>query len=779
MRWSTIRLIWLRELRDQLRDRRTLFMIAVLPLLLYPALGFAVLKFATGFVAAPSVVGIAGPSLTQDFPPRTPRSPGLSPVPGMAWFALTPPGPPGPAPIAERPAAAAALARVGKLLLDYPLLLDNGALAPLPEMQAGALGGVPAGTGLRVVFLPGDGQAELRGKQVDLVLTAPADFWQQVDAAAVPEVRLYGREDDDRSRQAAQRLYPYLLSWKQQATQVRLTRRGLPADFDLPFTISDPASQRAPGAAAESLFRLMVRIFPFMLVMWSLAGALYPAVDLCAGEKERGTMETLLISPAGREEIVLGKFLTIWVFSAGTAVLNLASMGISTWQFDQQLPHGALSVAALLWSVLLVLPLSAFFSAVSLAIGAYARSSKEGQYYLMPLFLVTMPLIFLTLAPGVELNPFYSMVPVTGVALLMQRLMTSAGLEEVPWLYFGPVLAPVAVYSWLALRWAIDQFQREEVLFREAERLDVGLWLRRLFRRKEPLPTASQALFCFALVLSLRWLTVGLGDSLSLLARNVITLLAFMAAPPLFLALLLTTRPRQALALRLPRLGYVLVAVLLVPLAELTHSPMGRFPALMALLQERLTFIEAARVLDGGGRPAPGWRYVLVLALLPAVCKELAFRGFILTGLRRRFQPWTAILLSSFVFAALHMNVFMLAPAFLLGVALGVLAVQSGSVLPGMVLHFAGSLLLLGGPMLRPRFEALLPTAEPVLLLSTVAAVCTALAVGLLWQLRRDAKGAGSFAALLEMGSLPEVNGDKSSTGDPSQETLLPLAGDR
>src|SRR5262249_58531792 len=158
-----------------------------------------------------------------------------------------------------------------------------------------------------------------------------------------------------------------------------------------------------------------------------------------------------------------GKSLTIWVFSAATALLNLLSMGLTPWQSRGRLPAEALQPAALFWCVLLVLPLSAFFSAVCLAVGAYARSSKEGQYYLMPLFLVTMPLIFLTLAPGVELNSFYSMVPVTGVVLLMQALMTAATPAEAPWFYFLPVLAPVVLYSWLSLRWAIDQFHREEV----------------------------------------------------------------------------------------------------------------------------------------------------------------------------------------------------------------------------------------------------------------------------------------------------------------------------
>src|SRR5260221_3740400 len=100
-------------------------------------------------------------------------------------------------------------------------------------------------------------------------------------------------------------------------------------------------------------------------------------------------------------------------------------MAATSWQFGSQLPGAdAIHVGAMSWCVLLVVPMSAMFSALCLAIGAYARSSKEGQYYLMPLFLMTMPLIFLTLSPGVELNAFYSLIPVTGVALLLQSLMT-------------------------------------------------------------------------------------------------------------------------------------------------------------------------------------------------------------------------------------------------------------------------------------------------------------------------------------------------------------------
>src|SRR5581483_5207704 len=148
-------------------------------------------------------------------------------------------------------------------------------------------------------------------------------------------------------------------------------------------------------------------------------------------------------------------------------------------------------------------------------------------------------------------------------ALLLQRLMSAAALSQIPWLYFFPVLAPMALYSWLALRWAIDQFQREEVLFREAERIDLRLWLRRLFEDKQPTPTTGAAFFCFGLIIGLRWLAMGLGRDLPLAAHSAVVLLAFVATPALVMALMLCTSPRQTLFLRWPTLGEIGFAALL------------------------------------------------------------------------------------------------------------------------------------------------------------------------------------------------------------------------
>src|SRR5262249_17956660 len=137
------------------------------------------------------------------------------------------------------------------------------------------------------------------------------------------------------------------------------------------------------------------------------------------------------------------------------------------------------------------------------ALAVLARSMKEGQYYMTPLYLISLPLIFLSLAPEIELDLAYSLVPITGVALLLRALIL--GSYDTAIHFFLPVLLPMLIYAAVALRWAVDQFQREDVLFREAERFHLGTWIRHLYRDREPTPTGAEALLCFTLILTASW----------------------------------------------------------------------------------------------------------------------------------------------------------------------------------------------------------------------------------------------------------------------------------
>src|SRR5204862_4652729 len=128
----------------------------------------------------------------------------------------------------------------------------------------------------------------------------------------------------------------------------RFARRGLPPDFDKPIEIRDPLSEKtSEKKIADDLRDMLVKVIPFLLVMWMLTGSIYPAIDMTAGEKERGTMETLLISPAERTEIVAGKFLATACFGFGTAIWNVVLMLIAVAVAQFFFPYSLVSLSGL------------------------------------------------------------------------------------------------------------------------------------------------------------------------------------------------------------------------------------------------------------------------------------------------------------------------------------------------------------------------------------------------------------------------------------------------
>jgi sodium transport system permease protein len=305
----------------------------------------------------------------------------------------------------------------------------------------------------------------------------------------------------------------------------------------------------------------------------------------------------------------------------------------------------------------------------------------------------------------------------------------------------------MVLYSWLALRWAIEQFKSEQVLFREAERLDLGLYLRRLLRDKEALPSPGQALFCFLLIAGLGWLLLTSGSGRPTLVYLGTRSLAFVATPPLLMALLLTRKPLQGLSLRWPPLWALTTAValavlLFLPGAELTYTILRQFPGIKDAIKESQEALKGdlpALTPRDLGRLARATGPFVVLALVQALCEELAFRGFILNGLRRHFRAGTAILLSSFLFALFQMNVFQVVPHFLYGMVMGILVVRGGSLLPAVLFHFVYNCLVYGalllGPAVFPQaYAALLDTSGSLTLTAAVVGGALALfGAGLLW----------------------------------------------
>jgi sodium transport system permease protein len=315
-----------------------------------------------------------------------------------------------------------------------------------------------------------------------------------------------------------------------------------------------------------------------------------------------------------------------------------------------------------------------------LALAAFARSTKEGQYYLMPLVLVTMPLVILPMAPGVELNLGNSLIPISGVVLLLRAMLE---VDYVAVLPYTPIVVVVTLgCCLLAIRWATAQFSSESVLFRESERWGVSVWIRHLVRDRGATPSLSEAMFCGVLILLIKFFMSFPLAAADFVTAAAVTQLVVVATPALLMTVMLTRSPAQTLLLRRfavkASLAAVALAVALHPAANVLQVIVNRVYPLGEQTAQALNNL----VLD---QSLPV--LLFLLALLPAVCEELAFRGFILSGLRHLGHKWTAIVVSSIFFGAAHALLQQSISAFVLGIVLGFIAVQAGSLVPCVVFH--------------------------------------------------------------------------------------------
>lgn len=668
MSWLNVKWIFLREVRDQLRDRRTLFTIVVLPVLLYPLLGMSFLQVAQFTREHPTSVLLLGASSLPDVPPL------LSDKAFTAEFCP------------EKEAA----------LLN--LAIEPGLPEDIPEtkLEAWAEEAIQSGDYDAVVFFPGQFAAELTVFRQKVDGRENSSSLERANARSkIPEPLIFVNTANDRSRVARDRLSNVLRRWRETIVAENLVEHRISPVATNPFQFvsTDVAREQSRRAAVWS------KILPFVVLVWALTGAFYPAIDLCAGEKERGTMETLLSSPAERSEIVWGKLLTIMTFSVATSVLNLLSMGLTgafvmTRIVDiagdgAQIGFGAPPISAVGWLLLALLPLSALFSALSLAIASFARSSKEGQYYLMPLLMITLPLMMLPLMPSVEMDLGMSLIPVTGVMLLLRSLIEGQYWDAV--LYVGPVLAVTSLCVLLALRWAVHQFNSESVLFRESEQWGLGIWLRHVIRDRRETPTVATAIMFGAVLLVFRFLISLLAQSPTtwegFALTTVVSIVGFIALPALIFAAFFTRNSAQTLMLlRVPRASTSLMAVLLAFVLHPLVFLLGHFVTWLYPISPEVA--AELQSMQGLIAEAPSvWMILLVLAVTPAICEELAFRGFILSGMRHLGHKWLAILVTSVLFGAAHSIIQQSLTACIVGMLLGYIAIQTGSLLPAILFH--------------------------------------------------------------------------------------------
>lgn len=505
------------------------------------------------------------------------------------------------------------------------------------------------------------------------------------------DVRVFYDASRDRSRLAQGIVDSRVQARKDTLLVRRLQARGLPRSFAAPLEVSDTsvASPRRLGGYT------LGRFLPIVLILMMVLGAFYPAIDMAAGEKERGTLEPLLTVPVPEDEIVAGKFAAVTLVALAAAVLNLASMVLTfqtgLFQFGRaadirfELPFGAL-----LLTLLAMILLAVLFSSLFLGVAVRAQSFKEAQNALTPVYTVSFLPAMLSMIPGIAFTPAVALVPVAGVALLFRALL----IGDADFLPAALAIASTLAYAMLALVFAVRAFGREEVLFGGSGAGEVaeGTMGERLLgwrQRATGMPGPAAALL---LVSTVGLLTFYAGVPLQATYGErglLLSQLLLIGLPALLFAWLGPFDLRAALALR-PIGGRSLAAAILLMAGGLPIGWMlGWLQTFVLKIPEE--FLGNLQGLLTAATPQRLAWLLLLVAVTPAICEELVFRGVLLQGLAKEWTMPRAVAVSALVFGAFHLSfetAIRFLPTLWLGLLFGYVVWHTRSLYASMLMHF-------------------------------------------------------------------------------------------
>lgn len=421
MNWKNIITIYLKELKDSLRDRRTLISTIIIPTVAMPLLFFGAIVVARKVEqknrAQASAVMILG-------------VPADSPV----------------------------VARLGEVK-------DEGGKQPL----------------FRIVPAADDYQRQISDKKIRAAVELPANFEAAVKDGEPFTVSIFNYQGESASQLATRRLEDFFARLREKTIQTRLAERNLPASLVKPFDVKRK-NVAPPEKVGGNIFGGLI---PYMIIILCFTGAMYPAIDLTAGEKERGTMETLLCSPVHRINVVLGKFLMVVTASVSTIIFSLISMGLSavlgiSYLSTSGKAQAAMQAAAnrapagggglmptidpvgLVGVFAMVAPVAVLFAALLLTISLFAKSYKEAQSYVSPLIIVVLMPAMMGMLPGIELSTKTALIPILNISLACKEMLSGVW----HWNYLALIFGSTCVYAGTALAACVKMFNREDVIFR-------------------------------------------------------------------------------------------------------------------------------------------------------------------------------------------------------------------------------------------------------------------------------------------------------------------------
>lgn len=641
--------LYKKEMKDVLRDKKTILMMVVVPLILYPLIMFGTIQIMSMIADSQETknycVGIGFETMAQEFADVLAKDPGK---------------------------------------LEYQFEVISLKDSPVSEKTA-------------------DSRKEMEkmliGGEMDAYLTAEQEKSGDI------EFQIHYLSSEQDSGNAADMLEEELDIFKEQMQQEmmqelassvievidsnhpeEIQKRQKEYEFKKGLLLySTEISYEDMASTEESVGSILGSILPFLLIISLLMGAMYPAIDVTAGERERGTLETMLTLPVKNTELLAGKFLAVATIAVVSAVLNMVSMSFmgfylyeSMAVLGEDISMNVMSFLPAFFVVFLcVLTFALLLSALSMCFCSFARSFKEANNYITPLMLVVMIAGYAGFIPNIKLNATTAMIPVVNISLLIRDIFQSSPNYTL----VAIVLLTNVIYALIAVFILGRIYNSEQILF-GSEGGGFHFLESRKNIEKGGLPSAADAILVVSIVF-LAFLYFGSLLQMKFLMKGVALSEFMIAGIVIFAAVYGKCDGKKLFSLRRPSLlaatgsiflsigGYLIMMVIAVFLSQM-------LPGSSQAVENAF-----GTMLDGVGF----WETFLVLAVVAPICEELVFRGYFYGSLKAKGNIVSAVLISSAVFGIYHMSLLKFFTTGFLGLLLCLAVEWSGSLVSSILMH--------------------------------------------------------------------------------------------
>ena len=306
-------------------------------------------------------------------------------------------------------------------------------------------------------------QGNILNESLDAAIVIPNTVQQNLKGYKSIELKLYfrsGKGENLKERRLNEILERYFLPIK----ELRYLELKLDKEVFEPYYITkiDVATEQ------EKFGKTIGTFLPYIFLLFCFSGAMYPALDLGAGEKERGTLETILTSPASQIEILSGKFIVVSIFGIMSVIFGLIGM-LAAVKLNPGIPEEIISIAMnilgfkpVLLILTLLIPIALFFASFLLSVSFYAKTFKEAQSIMGPLNMLIVFPIMIGLMPGITLSVSTAWIPILNVSLAMNDIIAGT----LSWPLYAEVMLSLLFFTGFSMWMSVKFISREEVIFR-------------------------------------------------------------------------------------------------------------------------------------------------------------------------------------------------------------------------------------------------------------------------------------------------------------------------